>query len=182
MNKLQIKKNNKRIAIFMNAKFDSTLINFSHGHESTEDFIKKIENSPENCYCNDDMEEGYTYQDEWGDCDNCLEHYQNFFLNGGKKHGHIYTNYHESWDWLMPVVKKIASMDQSKVNIHIGTGCTDSFSWCNINWDDGKNIFKTSQLLNIDEQEPLKAVYKAVVEFINWYDKITNQHSLGLVY
>ena len=79
--------------------------------------------------------------------------------------------YHFSWDWLMPVVEKIASTDCSKVDIHTGTGCTDSFSWCDIEWYDGKNKFLTSDKINQDEQNPLTATYRAVVEFIKWYNK-----------
>ncbi len=87
-------------------------------------------------------------------------------------HG-IIGRFHSSWDWLMPVVLKIGSTDWSSVDIHCGTGCTDSFSWCTIKWwDDDNNKFETSKELNDDEQNTLFATYKAVVEFIKWYNKI----------
>jgi hypothetical protein len=79
--------------------------------------------------------------------------------------------YHKSWDWLMPVVEKIGSTDLSGVDIHWGTGCTDSFAWCDINWDNNKKSFHTSDNLNSDEQSLITAVWFAVVEFIKWYNK-----------
>lgn len=79
--------------------------------------------------------------------------------------------YHTSWDWLMPVIKKIGDKDFSSVDIHYGTGATDSFSWCIIEWDDGFNKFKTSENINLDEHSTIKATYNSVIEFIQWYNK-----------
>ncbi len=79
--------------------------------------------------------------------------------------------YHSSWDWLMPVVKKIGSTDWSSVDIHWGTGSVDSFAWCDIEWSDSKKGFKTSDKINGDEQSLITAVWVAVIEFIKWYNK-----------
>jgi hypothetical protein len=81
--------------------------------------------------------------------------------------------YHSDWDWLMPVVEKVGSTDWSCIDIHYGTGATDSFAWCTIKWSNHnyKNKFKTSNLLNEDEQSSLIATYKAVIEFIHWWCK-----------
>ena len=78
--------------------------------------------------------------------------------------------YHSSWDWLMPCIGKIGSIDYSSVDIHWGTGATDSFAWCKIYWNDGVREFKTSNDLNSDEQSLITAVWRAVVEFIKWYN------------
>lgn len=82
-----------------------------------------------------------------------------------------YTDYHQSWDMLMPVVEKIASRDWSGVTIKWGTGCTDSFAHCDIDYNVGKRSFKTSEDLNSDEQSLITAVYLAVVEFIKWFNQ-----------
>ena len=52
--------------------------------------------------------------------------------------------FHESWDWIMPVVEKIGSMPFNESNNRY----TDL------------NVFE----VNIDE------VYKAVIQFIQWYN------------
>lgn len=79
--------------------------------------------------------------------------------------------FHTSWDWLIPVVEKIGSTDYSSVDIHWGTGCTDSFAWCDILWSNNSKSFHTSDDLNTDEQSLIKAIWLAVIEFIKWYNK-----------
>lgn len=54
-------------------------------------------------------------------------------------------NYHNSWEWLMPVVKKIQKLNNN----------------ASLTWD------MNEPLLNVD----MKGIYKAVIEFINWYNK-----------
>lgn len=80
-------------------------------------------------------------------------------------------NYHNSWDWLIPVTTKIASEDWSSVNIHYGTGCTDSFAWCTIDYKVVNLSYNTPQELNSDEQDLLRATWSSVVDFIKWYNK-----------
>lgn len=72
--------------------------------------------------------------------------------------------YNSSWDWLMPVVEKIErtnnGTDDNYFNVTIGCGfdCT---------------IFDAHHelIINTCEQTKIKTVYKAVVEFIEWYNK-----------
>jgi len=74
-----------------------------------------------------------------------------------------YSKYHEKWDWLMPVVEKIenidvvASVQIEQPTIYIWKSSIDS-TFEDIEID----IFKFSKL---------EAVYKAVIEFIKWYNK-----------
>ncbi len=56
--------------------------------------------------------------------------------------------YDTSWDWLMPVVEKIEGL---------GYFYSDS---------DGERI----QVTNIQGKSKIEATYKAVVEFIKWYN------------
>jgi len=76
--------------------------------------------------------------------------------------------YHNSWDWLMPVVEKIGGVDNYSVNIHWGTGCTDSFAGCTIH-SSTKQI--THDELNSDEQSLIKAVWNSIIDFIQWYNE-----------
>lgn len=71
--------------------------------------------------------------------------------------------FHNSWDWLMPVVEKIESLDfvvTTKLN-----SCFIKEFEHEINnkaiWR-GKHHSKTSKI---------EATYKAVIDFINWYNK-----------
>jgi len=72
--------------------------------------------------------------------------------------------YHDSWDWLMPVVEKIKQYCLYKVEDVGG---------------DYKVVFIDNSGYNPSEQKMFmfsdkdykKATYKAVVEFIKWYNK-----------
>lgn len=61
-------------------------------------------------------------------------------------------HYHDFWDWLMPVVEKIESLSSNQ-NV--------------IDWSrQSKNIFD----IKLTESK-IEAVYKAVIEFIKWYNE-----------
>lgn len=64
--------------------------------------------------------------------------------------------YHKSWDWLMPVVKKIKSLDDSIFNYHVSN----------------MTQFKLQKeaLLNIPITTDIGTVYSQIVDFINWYN------------
>jgi hypothetical protein len=67
--------------------------------------------------------------------------------------------YHSSWDWLMPVLEKIASLGY-KWEIGISPYKKESvFHYCKI-WSIG----------TIEGVSPLDAVYGAVVEFVKWHN------------
>jgi hypothetical protein len=67
--------------------------------------------------------------------------------------------YHTSWDWLMPVVEKIEGLRDSKGNAYrfIIDMCNAQIEGANIEILGG--AFK------------LETTYKAVVEFIKWYNE-----------
>ena len=69
----------------------------------------------------------------------------------------IYKDYSKSWDWLMPVVEKINSTGRFEVNIGYGH--------CNIT--DGEDKLT----LSLQGKSTFNAIYKAVVEFINYYNR-----------
>ena len=76
--------------------------------------------------------------------------------------------YHTSWDWLMPVVEKVEEVegfDMMEIQSHseLGHSCTFYFDS-----DD------YSQQRRMYGKNKLAATYKAVVEFIKWYNE--NKH------
>lgn len=74
--------------------------------------------------------------------------------------------YHSSWDWLMPVVEKIESL-QFKVDIYFcGCSITDRGGQ-NTTWPDGKPICH-----GLGDSK-IEGAYQAVVEFIKWHNHKT---------
>lgn len=73
-----------------------------------------------------------------------------------------HLKFHKSWNWLMPVLQKIESIDYDTLisNFQV-TISVDSKNITNIFIGDASNTVETK----------LQAVYKAVVEFIEWYNK-----------
>jgi hypothetical protein len=67
--------------------------------------------------------------------------------------------FHESFDWLMPVVDKIETLN---FDVQVGSGCL-----CRI-WD-----IEGGRLEEIELSYPtkLESTYQAVVEFIKWYNE-----------
>jgi len=66
--------------------------------------------------------------------------------------------FHVSWDWLMPVVEKIASKGY-RWEIGMGTSTNSPTHYCKI-WSIGK----------FDGISPLDATYGSIIEFIKWYN------------
>jgi hypothetical protein len=85
--------------------------------------------------------------------------------------------WHESWDWLMPVVEKINSIsigEFEKFSFIIEPEC------CHIDVDFSYRGRHKEYLgptaterywLNVDGSNILESAYKAVVEFIKWYNE-----------
>jgi len=102
-----------------------------------------------------------------------------FVMNGGKK-----WEYHSSWDWLMPVVEKIETTlvsvpsnkmkgmmkNTQKANPILSTmydGRPEflGWTWC-------IDLWIVSLLIDdVKYKTKLEATYKAVVEFIKWYNE-----------
>lgn len=69
---------------------------------------------------------------------------------------HVYLFFDTSWDWLMAVVEKIESL---------GHGVTIYRKGCHINNEIG---FNTN---GFNHSSKVEQTYKAVVEFIKWYNQ-----------
>lgn len=72
------------------------------------------------------------------------------------------------WNWLMAVVDKIESLlfeNDNSVNVTIGSSC-----YCVIQ-DSLGNLLEITK----EENSKIASVYKACVEFIQWYNKENNE-------
>ena len=76
--------------------------------------------------------------------------------------------YHSSWDWLMPVVEKINNTTDefgNEMNFQIGNG----FVW--VDQPIGDRIYFSGNEIDHKKEPMIDKVYKAVVEFIQWYNQ-----------
>lgn len=99
---------------------------------------------------------------EWSHCNgpSCIESDN---LCWCKNDGHSYIpkkdlKFDTSWDWLMPVVEKINSLNGVSYTIEGKCAMEIGRNGCRI-------AFYTSDSM-------IETVYKAVVEFIKWYNEI----------
>ena len=86
---------------------------------------------------------------------------------------HWNVNYDSSWDWLMPVVEKIEKIGVS-TEIHYFAGTKkQSFGYnCTfLGYKSDISIFETSN----QHDSKIEAVYKTVIEFIKFYNKINKK-------
>lgn len=79
--------------------------------------------------------------------------------------------YDTSWDWLMPVVEKIATIKNVKIEILPQFKNNGGVFRIHIDIPDGTD--KTTDF-TINRSLSIKAVHLAVVEFIRWYNNTQN--------
>lgn len=93
------------------------------------------------------------------------------------------AKFHSSWDWLMPVVEKIESLEiqpfLSKINISDVSEIEGNFwfnrflntveTYANVNYWHPE--YQIDELNDITGISPIDAMYKAVVQFITWYNE-----------
>lgn len=79
--------------------------------------------------------------------------------------------FNTSWDWLMPVVEKIEAVERTVVSI--------TYKQCVIIDENYADLSKSKEYRKerfeeiwVEDNNKLEATYKAVVEFIKWYNKI----------
>jgi hypothetical protein len=78
-------------------------------------------------------------------------------------------NFHASWDWLMPCVEKINNELHGRPEIRIGFRTEVIYSPLSKDGETVQNLFKNYP------DGSINSVYKAVVQFINWYNDSKNQ-------
>lgn len=112
------------------------------------------------------------WQHGYGTCENnCEEMEQKEIIEGNKliaefmripyQSGeyHLYTDYHNSWNNLMPVVEKIEKQKEPLCYIEIiGHNCDIHF------------YGNSEELVTITSDSKISSVWLAVVEFIKWYN------------
>ena len=87
--------------------------------------------------------------------------------------------YHESWDWLMPVVEKINTLDgKYKGSIYSDPwGIVKCNIWMKIKEKNHYELLSRPHFKNEDFKNPINSFYKTVVEFIKWYEKRKTKRS-----
>ena len=77
-------------------------------------------------------------------------------------------NYNLSWDWLMPVIRKINSLDK-------GTQFAIFKTYVSCTVEKGGKFYKDFSFSHAeyitDEQSDLQAAYKLVSKFVKWYNE-----------
>lgn len=86
-------------------------------------------------------------------------------------------SYHTSWDWIMPVVEKIESMEYwtEICNSPLGTKARpDRLMWFEIGKDNHRDLLRDdcyTRIARVEAGSKIEAVYNAVYEFITWWNK-----------
>ena len=91
--------------------------------------------------------------------------------------------FHESWDWLMLVVEKIENLnlkeffykwnEEEKIRYNFMSVCVDiSYNYCNIYVE--LELDPPYEISSVTLNNKIESVYKAVVNFINWYNEKNN--------
>ena len=76
----------------------------------------------------------------------------------------------EQWQWLMPVVEKIESLNFEIDGVITSADVHIVYGDCRIVDEDGNGLFEFYSH-STDSGDKLVATYKAVVEFIKWYNQ-----------
>jgi len=88
----------------------------------------------------------------------------------GAKSG--YFKYDLSWDWLMPVIRKINSLNK-------GTQFAIFKTYASCTVEKGGKFYKDFSFSHAEyitnEQSDIKACWKLVMRFVNWYDEYKPQ-------
>lgn len=92
---------------------------------------------------------------EFYESPNVLCNYE--YFEGTRFHKHDELFFNTSWDWLMPVVERLEAQNGASAEIRQ--------AYCYI----VHHLTKTE--FNFHAGSKLEAVYKAVVEFIKWYNE-----------
>lgn len=90
--------------------------------------------------------------------------YGNIYYSEDNERTALDTAYHNSWDWLMPVIKKIDSYANEKLSF-------SKFDDYRTNW----------AMINRPSKYDIDNVYKQVIQFIEWYNgnKLNENQKIG---
>lgn len=106
---------------------------------------------------------------------------QKYTLNFNDEYYDSTLHFEESWDWLMPVINKIENIsrkgytyDFPKVKFlgdHVEIFWYSTYRGTIIYWRDYHTISGNFSSHPNQEKTKLLTTYKAIIEFINWYNK-----------
>ena len=106
------------------------------------------------------------YKEAWGGSGSFARTYN---INGDILYGNE-MKYNSSWDWLMPVVEKIKKEHYFRFDIDSpGSVTKQQHTSVSIfqNWVGGG----CTEVCEIEGEDMKSTIYKAVVEFIHWYNQ-----------
>lgn len=90
-----------------------------------------------------------------------------YMVNNGDHIDLHKLSYHADWNWIMPVVEKIGKIDLEDGNY----AYTRTF---NMPSDEGKPMVRINRFSCHYGETLIEATYKAVIEFIKWYNDNQN--------
>lgn len=102
-----------------------------------------------------------------------------YFLNEkGRFIGYIHSlEYHTSWEWLMPVVEKIETVEVNDGRVfRIAADVKIFYQACIIEYipdEESGDPCEDEITIQTQGETKLEAVYKAVYQFITWYNQQT---------
>ncbi len=76
--------------------------------------------------------------------------------------------FHESWDWLMPVVERINNTHSDNYGNHYSFQIGNGFVWVEPHM--GSRIFFSGNDIDHKDEPMISKVYRGVVEFIKQYN------------
>lgn len=77
------------------------------------------------------------------------------------------AQYHERWDWLMPVVEKICGLTIGDDVLYVKSAYPRTFGMKD---EDGTSMVRLNGFTLHKSDKLIDATYSAVIEFINWYN------------
>lgn len=91
-----------------------------------------------------------------------------YYRNNGKEAASVHGfKYHSSWDWLMPVVEKIANYQFTGSEMEADYSYPRTFGMKDSN---GNMMFRFNRGPLFSARTLIEATWLAVVEFIQWYN------------
>lgn len=119
---------------------------------------------------------GATIEKGWENSDNPMYHFEtkpSFHPDHWTTHNYSadYMLYCCSWDWAMPVLEQISTLNLC----HYSASYEITQGRCVIYI---KHIAYTMpvETIEVEDKETIKAAYRAIIEFILWYNETKNQN------
>lgn len=104
---------------------------------------------------------------------------ENQFYNTDGLYIGLELEYHKSWDWLMPVLEKIESIEESydrehlaiKIGYSYDTSCSKNHNLNDGTWSGYMSLLRNGHtFITVIGNSRREAIYKTIVEFIKFYN------------